>query len=137
MAKVVFAAQLRPNIFRSVLVRCSRASDCKTSGFLAVDTARRSGIGIGLVIACINLHPQMLSQSKSDFMFGNNKDEAGKLRKEMEEKEARYCEIHRLGSYEICEMDWFKKDAERKRRMYIISRGLMRIPNHYCYSLPV
>lgn len=45
------------------------------------------------------LNPQMLSQWKSDFVknativFERNKDEARKLRKEMEEKESRYRQI--------------------------------------------
>lgn len=59
------------------------------------------------------LNPQMLSQWKSDFIknaavvFEKNKDEAGKLRKEMEEKEARYRQIIGQQSYEI---DWLKKN---------------------------
>ena len=58
------------------------------------------------------LNPQMLSQWKSDFVknaaivFERNKDEAGKLRKEMEEKESRYRHIIGQQSYEI---DWSKK----------------------------
>ena len=49
---------------------------------------------------------------KSDFVknasvvFERNKDEAGKLKKEMEEKESRYQQIIGQQSYEI---DWLKK----------------------------
>ncbi|CFW98076.1 Uncharacterized [Syntrophomonas zehnderi OL-4] len=59
------------------------------------------------------LNPQMLCQWKSDFIknaamvFEHNKDEAGKLRKEMEEKESRYQQIIGQQSYEI---DWLKKN---------------------------
>ena len=63
------------------------------------------------------LNPQMLSQWKSDFVknaatvFEKNKDAAGKLRKEMEEKEARYQQIIGQQSYEI---DWLKKKSGLK-----------------------
>lgn len=58
------------------------------------------------------LNPQMLSQWKSEFVknasvvFEKGKDEAKKLRKEMEAKEARYQQIIGQQSYEI---DWLKK----------------------------
>ena len=51
------------------------------------------------VAAKYQLNPQMISQWKSDFVknastvFERNKDEGGKLRKEMEEKESRYQQI--------------------------------------------
>jgi transposase-like protein len=63
------------------------------------------------------LNPQMLSQWKSGFVknaamvFEKNKDEAGKIRKEMEEKEARYQQIIGQQSYEI---DWLKKKSGLK-----------------------
>lgn len=63
------------------------------------------------------LNPQMLSQWKSDFIknaafvFERNKDEAGKLKKEMEEKESRYQQIIGQQSYEI---DWLKKKSGLK-----------------------
>lgn len=63
------------------------------------------------------LNPQMLSQWKSDFVknaatvFTRGKDEATKLRKEMEEKEARYQQIIGQQSYEI---DWLKKKSGLK-----------------------
>lgn len=58
------------------------------------------------------LNPQMLSQWKSDFVknayvvFERGKDEAAKLKREIEEKEARYHKIIGQQSYEI---DWLKK----------------------------
>ena len=63
------------------------------------------------------LNPQMLSQWKSDFVkkahivFERSKDEASKLKKEMEEKEARYQQIIGQQSYEI---DWLKKKSGLK-----------------------
>ena len=63
------------------------------------------------------LNPQMVSQWKSDFVknasavFERNKDEAGKLKKEMEEKERRYQQIIGQQSYEI---DWLKKKSGLK-----------------------
>jgi putative transposase len=53
------------------------------------------------------LNPQMISQWKSEFIrnasavFEKNKDEAGKLQKEMNDKEARYQKIIGQTSYEI------------------------------------
>jgi putative transposase len=58
------------------------------------------------------LNPQMISQWKSEFiqnastMFEKSKDEAGKLCKEMDEKEARYQQLIGQLSYEI---EWLKK----------------------------
>lgn len=69
------------------------------------------------VAAKYQLNPQMLSQWKSDFIknasvvFERNKDEAGKLKKEMEEKESRYQQIIGQQSYEI---DWLKKKSGLK-----------------------
>ena len=69
------------------------------------------------VAAKYQLNPQMLSQWKSEFIknastvFEKGKDEAGKLRKEMEEKEARYQQIIGQQSYEI---DWLKKKSGLK-----------------------
>jgi len=63
------------------------------------------------------LNPQMISQWKSDFVknasvvFERNKDEAGKLRKEMAEKESRYQQIIGQQSYEI---EWLKKKSGLK-----------------------
>lgn len=63
------------------------------------------------------LNPQMLSQWKTDFVknaavvFERNKDEAGKLKKELEEKESRYQKIIGQQSYEI---DWLKKKSGLK-----------------------
>jgi hypothetical protein len=80
----------------------------------------------------------MISQWKSDFVknasvvFERNKDEAGKLKKEMEEKESRYQQIIGQQSYEI---DWLKKksglmfqaalltDLQLSRCFVCISRG--------------
>jgi putative transposase len=59
------------------------------------------------------LNPEMISQWKSEFvqnastMFAKNRDEAGKLRREMDEKEARYQQIIGQLSYEI---EWLKKN---------------------------
>lgn len=71
----------------------------------------REELTLNEVAAKYQLNPQMISQWKSDFVknasvaFERNKDGAGKLRKEMEEKESRYQQI--IGqSYEI---DWLKK----------------------------
>jgi len=68
------------------------------------------------VAAKYQLNPQMISQWKSDFVknasavFERNKDEAGKLKKEMEEKESRYQQIIGQQSYEIiCEPLIIKK----------------------------
>ncbi len=69
------------------------------------------------VAAKYQLNPQMLSQWKTDFVknaavvFQRNKDEAGKLRKELEEKESRYQKIIGQQSYEI---DWLKKKSGLK-----------------------
>jgi len=69
------------------------------------------------VAAKYQLNPQMLSQWKSDFIkkaavvFERNKDEAGKIKKEMEEKESRYQQIIGQQSYEI---DWLKKKSGLK-----------------------
>ena len=69
------------------------------------------------VAAKYQLNPQMISQWKSDFVknasavFERNKDEAGKLKKEMEEKESRYQQIIGQQSYEI---DWLKKKSGLK-----------------------
>ena len=69
------------------------------------------------VAAKYQLNPQMLSQWKSDFIenacvvFERNKDEAGKLKKEMKEKESRYQQIIGQQSYEI---DWLKKKSGLK-----------------------
>ena len=63
------------------------------------------------------LNPQMISQWKSEFIknasavFEKSKDEAGKLQKEMEQKEARYQQIIGQMSYEI---DWLKKKSGLK-----------------------
>ena len=63
------------------------------------------------------LNPQMLSQWKREFVrnasvvFEKGKDEAGKLIKEMTEKEARYQQIIGQQSYEI---DWLKKKSGLK-----------------------
>jgi putative transposase len=90
------------------------------------------------VAAKYQLNPQMISQWKSDFVknasvvFERNKDEAGKLKKEMEEKESRYQQIIGQQSYEI---DWLKKksglmfqaalltDLQLSRCFVCISRG--------------
>jgi putative transposase len=59
------------------------------------------------------LNPQMLSKWKSDFVknaavvFEQNKNKTEKLKKEMEEKEARYQQIIGQQSYEI---HWLKKN---------------------------
>ena len=69
------------------------------------------------IAAKYQLTPQMLSQWKSDFIknasvvFERNKDEAGKLKKEMQEKETRYQQIIGQKSYEI---DWLKKKSGLK-----------------------
>jgi putative transposase len=69
------------------------------------------------VAAKYQLNPQMLSQWKSDFMknasvvFERGKNEATKLKREMEEKEARYQKIIGQQSYEI---DWLKKKSGLK-----------------------
>jgi putative transposase len=69
------------------------------------------------IAAKYQLTPQMLSQWKSDFIknasvvFERNKDEAGKLKKEMQEKETRYQQIIGQQSYEI---DWLKKKSGLK-----------------------
>ncbi len=69
------------------------------------------------VAAKYQLNPQMLSQWKTDFVknaavvFERNKDEAGKLKKELEEKESRYQKIIGQQSYEI---DWLKKKSGLK-----------------------
>lgn len=63
------------------------------------------------------LNPQMLSQWKSDFVknasvvFERGKDEASKLKKEMQDKETRYQQIIGQMSYEI---DWLKKKSGLK-----------------------
>lgn len=63
------------------------------------------------------LNPQMISQWKSDFVknaplvFAKGKDEASKLKKEMDEKEARYQQIIGQQSYGI---DWLKKKSGLK-----------------------
>ena len=63
------------------------------------------------------LNSQMLSQWKSEFVknsslvFEKSKDEAGKLRKEMEEKESQYQQIIGQLSYEI---SWLKKKSGLK-----------------------
>jgi len=59
------------------------------------------------------LNPQMVSQWKSEFVkkapavFEKSKDEAGELRKEMDEKEAQYQKLIGQLSYEV---DWLKKN---------------------------
>ena len=69
------------------------------------------------VAAKYQLNPQMLSKWKSDFVknahvvFERNKDKTGKLKKEMEEKEARYQQIIGQQSYEI---HWLKKKSGLK-----------------------
>jgi putative transposase len=69
------------------------------------------------VAAKYQLNPQMLSQWKSDFVknasvvFERGKNEATKLKREMEEKEARYQKIIGQQSYEI---DWLKKKSGLK-----------------------
>lgn len=69
------------------------------------------------VAAKYQLNPQMLSQWKTDFVknaavvFERNKDETGKLKKELEEKESRYQKIIGQQSYEI---DWLKKKSGLK-----------------------
>jgi len=69
------------------------------------------------VAAKYQLNPQMISQWKSDFVkkastvFARDKDEAGKLKKEMEEKERSYQQIIGQQSYEI---DWLKKKSGLK-----------------------
>ena len=66
------------------------------------------------------LNPQMISQWKSEFiqnastMFEKSKDEAGKLRKEMDEKEARYQQLIGQLSYEI---EWLKKNLASNNAM--------------------
>ena len=62
----------------------------------------------------------MVSQWKSEFVknasvvFEKNKDEAGKLRKEMEEKESRYQQIIGQQSYEI---EWLKKNLASNKTL--------------------
>ena len=69
------------------------------------------------VAAKYQLNPQMLSKWKSDFVknaavvFERNKDKTEKLKKEMEEKEARYQQIIGQQSYEI---HWLKKKSGLK-----------------------
>lgn len=69
------------------------------------------------VAAKYQLNPQMLSQWKSDFVknasvvFERGKNEATKLKREMEKKEARYQKIIGQQSYEI---DWLKKKSGLK-----------------------
>lgn len=69
------------------------------------------------VAAKYQLNPQMISQWKSDFIknasvvFERGKDDASKLKKEMDEKEARYQQIIGQQSYEI---DWLKKKSGLK-----------------------
>jgi hypothetical protein len=69
------------------------------------------------VAAKYQLNPQMLSKWKSDFVknaavvFEQNKNKTEKLKKEMEEKEARYQQIIGQQSYEI---HWLKKKSGLK-----------------------
>lgn len=63
------------------------------------------------------LNPKMISQWKNEFVkkaftvFEKNKDEASKLQKEMNEKEAHYQRIIGQMTYEI---DWLKKKSGLK-----------------------
>ncbi|WP_157049129.1 IS3 family transposase [Syntrophomonas palmitatica] len=88
------------------------------------------------VAAKYQLNPQMLSQWKSDFVknasvvFERNKDEAGKLKKEMEEKESRYQQIIGQQSYEI---DWLKKNLASSSTTDI--RKTMADPGNHRISL--
>jgi transposase-like protein len=88
------------------------------------------------VAAKYQLNPQMLSKWKSDFVknapvvFERNKDKTGKLKKEMEEKEARYQQIIGQQSYEI---HWLKKNLALSST--VEERKSMAEPGNYRINL--
>ncbi|CEO88202.1 transposase (fragment) [Syntrophaceticus schinkii] len=88
------------------------------------------------VAAKYQLNPQMLSKWKSDFVknaavvFEQNKDKTEKLKKEMEEKEARYQQIIGQQSYEI---HWLKKNLALSSTVEV--RKSMAEPGNYRINL--
>ena len=88
------------------------------------------------VAAKYQLNPQMLSKWKSDFVknaavvFEQNKNKTEKLKKEMEEKEARYQQIIGQQSYEI---HWLKKNLALSSTVEV--RKSMAEPGNYRINL--
>lgn len=112
--------------------------NCYTSEFKAkvVLELLQEESTLNQVASKYQLNPQMLSQWKREFVknasvvFEKGKDEAGKLIKEMTEKEARYQQIIGQQSYEI---DWLKKNLASNSMAE--ARKAMAEPGHKQISL--